>query len=474
MTKSKKLGFWSLTAIVFGMMVGAGIYNIPQNMASQAGLGAVIIAWLITALCILSLSATFKTLSDRRPDLKAGIYQYAQAGFGNYTGFNMAWGYWLSTCIANIAYSVMLNDAFGSFFPSLLNHGMPTFVFGTILIWLMCALIAAGIRTAKAINLLMAILKVVAIGFIIVLLIINLRLSELDTALSFRDICNLGGIGTQVKNTMMITLFCFVGIEGAVMMSARARRPKDVGRAGVTGFALAWLLYVAVSVLSFGVMSQAQLASLDDPSAAYVLREAVGEWAYYFVIASVIISLLGGWLAWNLVCAQCAMEAAEVGIFPHRFLRLNRNGMPIYAAVISAIIMELFLVVVIMSEDAYLEAVSITGMMVLPPYLFSGLYLMKAGFRPALLGNPSRGKLMRFRLAGAACTLSCLWMIWAGGLDLLLKTSLYYLPGIAFYMMARAGRRFYTLRAFRGSFTRLECLQLGVIVVAAVVALLIF
>ena len=79
---SRKLGFGALVAIVFGMMVGSGIYNIPQNMAVSSGLTGVLIAWGVTALCILSLVATFKTLGDRRPDLDAGIYKYAHEGFG--------------------------------------------------------------------------------------------------------------------------------------------------------------------------------------------------------------------------------------------------------------------------------------------------------------------------------------------------------------------------------------------------------
>ena len=93
MKNSSQLGFWGLTGIVFGMMVGAGIYNIPQNMAAGASAGAVLVSWLITAVGMLLLVATFKTLADRRPDLKAGIYQYARAGWGDYAGFNVAWGY---------------------------------------------------------------------------------------------------------------------------------------------------------------------------------------------------------------------------------------------------------------------------------------------------------------------------------------------------------------------------------------------
>ena len=133
--------------------------------------------------------------------------------------------------------------------------------------------------------------------------------------------------------------------------------------------------------------------------------------------------------------------------------------------------MEMFLMVVILSDDLYLSAVNITGMMVLPPYLMCGLYLWKASYRPAELGNPGRVKLARFRAAGVACTLSCGWMIWAGGVDLLLQTTIFYLPGAVFYMMTcNNGRHIMSKQAFLAAFSRGERWQLGLIAAGAVVS----
>ena len=73
---TKKLGLAGLIAIVFGSMIGGGIFNIAQNIANGAGLGATIISWLITGVGILILVYVFKILADARPDLTAGIYQY--------------------------------------------------------------------------------------------------------------------------------------------------------------------------------------------------------------------------------------------------------------------------------------------------------------------------------------------------------------------------------------------------------------
>ncbi len=471
MDSSKQLGFAGLVAIVFGMVVGSGIYNLPQNMAAQAGLGAVVISWVVTAFCMLFLVATFKTLADRRPDMKAGIYEYARAGFGNYLGFNMAWGYWLCACFANIAYAAMLNDSFGAFFPVFLDHGWPTVALGSGLIWVMYFLVVNGIKTAKAVNMVLAVLKVIAISFILVLLVLNVKMGLFSYDFWGR-LSDLGGLDSQINSTVMVTLWCFLGIEGAVMMAARARNPMDVGRAGLTGFFLAWILYVLVSVLCSGVMTQPELASLENPSVAYVLRTVVGDWAYYFVIVSIIVSLIGGWVSWSLICAQVPMEAAEVGIFPKKFLKLNRNAMPGYATFVSSVIMQIFLFFVVMADNIYLAALSISGMMILPPYFFSGLYLWKATLRPEWLRNPSRVRLLRFRVVGVICSINCLWMIYAGGLDLLMLSSWFYLPGFFFYVKVRNRDRRPTPRNVISCFTVAERWQLAAMVACAVMSAL--
>ena len=424
MLSTGKLGFWGLTALVFGLMVGVGIYNLPQNMASVASPGAVFIAWIITAAGILPLVMAFKWLSDRYPQYNAGIYQYAQAGFGNYTGFNIAWGYWLCTAFSNVAYGVMLNDSVGAICPRLMAHSWETVVFGSVLIWVMFGIVSCGIQTAKFINTLLAAIKVIMLIFIITIFAMFFR-CDLFEADIWGSVTSLTDIMGQVKSTMMVTLFCFFGVEGAVMMSARARRSSDVGKAGFAGFFISLILYLAVSLLCFGLLSKARLAELPDPSIAYILRITCGEWAYWFVIGAVIVSLLGGWVAWTLVVAQVPYEAALVGILPKAFRRVNRHGMPTFGLIMSSIVMELFLLMVVMADDVYLAALHITGLMIIPGYFYTGLFL----FRKADTAGT--------RTIAAITTLFCLWMAYAGGLQEMLMTSVFYLLGTGFYIRAR-------------------------------------
>lgn len=437
---SKKLGLGGLVAIVFGSMIGGGIFNISQNMAQSAGLGATLLSWIISGAGVLFLVLNFKVLADVRPDLNAGIYQYAKEGFGNYVGFNVAWGYWLCAAMGNVAFAVMLNDSFGEFFPVLLSHGWQTVAFGSFFIWTMYFVVAHGVKAATALNSIVTVVKFVALILIVLILFIFFKVGALSYDF-WGHVSDLGSLSTQVRSTMLVTLWCFIGVEGAVVMSARARNSRDVGKAGVIGFLLALVLYALISLLSYGIMHQPELAKLDDPSVAYVLRAAVGDWAYTFVVVSVIVSVIGGWIAWTLLCAQVPYTAAQVKILPKSFLRENKQETPVHALLISSIIMQVFMILVASAKSVYDAAIDITGVMILPAYLFCGLYLVKASYTKGELKTADTKKILQYRLIGIASSLFCLWLLYAGSLLLLLVTSVFYLVGICFYVVARRQNR---------------------------------
>lgn len=434
---TKTLGLGGLSAIVFGSMIGGGIFNIAQNLAVGAAQGAVILAWIITAIGMLFLVATFRYLSQLRPDLNAGIYQYAQVGFGNYVGFNVAWGYWLCVAFANVAYAVMLARSFGAFWPPLMGNGWPLVLFGWGIIWLMCLLVSNGIRTAAGINTIMSCVKFASLLLIGVLLVIYFKAGLFLSDFAGAD-SGLGGLWEQVENTMPVTVWTFIGIETSVMMSSRARRASDVGKSAVIGFVCAWVLYLAISILCFGVMNRARMAGLPDPSLAYVLRDIAGEWAYYAVVVSVIISLFGGFVAWTLVCAQTPFGAAEVGILPRKFLHLNSKGMPAFGLCVSSVVMSLLICVVALADNVYMAALWLTSLMVAPSYMLSGMFLLKGSLRSDGYFSYSSGShRLKHLSVGFLCTLFSAWIIYTGGLVPTLITSVFYLAGTGFYYLAR-------------------------------------
>ena len=90
---SGKVSVAALTALGIGSMIGGGIFGLPQQMAGAAAPGPLIIGWLITGAGMLMLAFVYQRLAINRPDIDAGVYGYARAGFGNLVGFSSAWGF---------------------------------------------------------------------------------------------------------------------------------------------------------------------------------------------------------------------------------------------------------------------------------------------------------------------------------------------------------------------------------------------
>ena len=111
----RHIGPFSASMLIAGSMIGSGVFNLPQNMAESSGALAIIIAWTITAIGMLCLAKVFQQLALRRPDINTGRYGYAREGFGDYVGFNTAWGMWISAMAGNAGYMVMFFAGLGGF-----------------------------------------------------------------------------------------------------------------------------------------------------------------------------------------------------------------------------------------------------------------------------------------------------------------------------------------------------------------------
>ncbi len=433
---TKKVGFLGLVAIVVGSMLGGGVFNLPSNMAEGAALGAVLIAWVITGIGMFFLAQTFKTLSDVRPDLSSGIYTYAAEGFGKYVGFNSAWGYWLSAAIGNVSFAVLLMQALGYFFPIFISgNNWQSIVGGSILIWGMNVLVRRGVSGATILNVISTIAKLVPLFIFVIVLLYVFNWDKLSFDIWGHTDGNLGNLPKQIKSTMLVTLWAFIGIEGAVVISGRAKNSKDVGKATFIGFLGAILIYASISIFSFGIMNQSDLAKLPDPSTAYVMKAMVGDWGAVVLNLGVIISILGAWLAWTIMTSEVPSTAAAHGVLPKILGKLNKNESPVIALIITSIIMQVTLLFSAFEKNAFLAIISISGSMILIPYVLSAMFLFKQA-----LGKDVKyftGKLKRKAIIiGAMASIYGLWLIYAAGLKYILLSSILYAIGIFVYKKA--------------------------------------
>jgi arginine:ornithine antiporter / lysine permease len=116
----QKVSTLTLVGIVVGSMVGGGVFTLPRSFGSATGVLGAIIAWIIAGTGMLMLAFVFQSLAVRRPDLDSGVYIYAKTGFGNFAGFNAAFGDWASKVAGNVFFLVFTMTTLGTSFPGFL------------------------------------------------------------------------------------------------------------------------------------------------------------------------------------------------------------------------------------------------------------------------------------------------------------------------------------------------------------------
>ena len=439
------LGLAALTAIVVGSMIGSGIFALPSQMAGSAAPGPLLIGWLITGVGMLMLAFVFQTLASRKPEVDGGVYGYARAGFGNYIGFTSAFGYWLSAWVGNVAYLVLLFSTLGYFFGDAFEGGTTVLAIigASIVLWIVHAMTLRGVQTAAFVNVLVTIAKVVPILTFIAIAAVGFK-AGLFTADSWGrytqiDGAPLGDAMTQVKNMMLVTVWVFIGIEGASVYSQRAARRRDVGRATVLGFAGVLALLLLVNLLSYGLMAQADLAGVPDPSMAGVLENEVGSWGAAFISIGLIISLLGALIAWVMLCAEILRLPALENVMPKALARENAHGAPANALWLTNVCVQVMLLWTLANESTYLNLVLLATSLILLPYLWSAAYQVLLAVRGETYES-GHGRT-RDLIVGVIALGYAVWLVYAGGWQYLLIAALFYLAGTALYLWARRESR---------------------------------
>lgn len=452
----KKLGLSALTALVLSSMLGAGVFSLPQNMAEVASPSALLIGWAITGAGILLLAFAMLLLTRIRPDLDGGIFTYAREGFGELIGFCSAWGYWLCAVIANVSYLVIVFSAL-SFFtdtPELRLFGdgntWQAVLGASVLLWIVHFLVLRGVQTAASINLVATLAKLVPLGLFIALAAIAFSSDTFN--LDFSGVALGVPVWEQVKGTMLITLWVFIGVEGAVVVSTRARHKKDVGRATLLAVLSALSVYLLVTLLSLGVVPRPELAEMRNPSMAGLMVRMMGSWGEIIIAAGLIVSVCGAYLSWTIMAAEVPYLAATHKAFPRIFSRQNDNNAPSASLWLTNISVQVCLVLIWLTNSDYNTLLTIASEMILVPYFLVGAFLLKIATRPL------------HRAVGIGACLYGLWLLYASGPMHLLFSVVLYAPGLLVFLYARRTHTHNTL------LNRREIALMGLLLVAAVPA----
>ncbi|MBC2644419.1 MULTISPECIES: basic amino acid/polyamine antiporter [unclassified Rhodococcus (in: high G+C Gram-positive bacteria)] len=437
-----KLGLTAMTAMVVGSMVGAGVFQLPSRFASETGVYGAAISWAIAGTGMLALAFVFQNLSRRKPNLDNGVYVYAREGFGVYPGFLSAVGFWASACAGNAFYWVLIMTTVSQLVPDLepiLGSGDTWWAFAVsaVAVWGFFFLIRNGVKEAAWINTIVTVAKLVPLLLFLVLVIFFFKSDVFaDNLTGGYDLVGGDSLFQQVQGTMLITVFVFLGIEGASVYSRHAKKRSDVGRATVLGFLSVLALFASISILSYGILPREEIAALQQPSIGGVLESVTGEWGGTLIRVGLIVSVLGAYLAWQLLAADVVYAAAKDKDFPPYFERLNKHGAPESAVLWTSILVTAILFAVQFIGNALDFTLDLTAALALLPFALASAYALKIALThdgyPA--GDPGRTREL---VVAAISTVYTLFLLWAAGYLFLFLSCVLLAPATFLYYSAR-------------------------------------
>ncbi len=475
MKTSSKVGFLGLVAFAVSATLGGGIFSLPASVADRAPAGIALFAWLVCGCGMFCVIRCFMVLAIKKPELKNGVYTYAEAGFGKLFGYLAAFGYWAAGAAAMASYGMLVAWTLSPLVPAFgAGNTWAAFSLCVCIVLAIFLLASRGIKKSAIINAIGTLAKFIplAIFIIAMLCVFNPQIfgsslfggfypalptetlgsavasgSTLSANVSSSSVASTSSPLNELMSVSLLTLWVFVGVESAVVFSRDAVNQKTVARATSTAFFILFALYVSVSLLPFGFMSREAIAELSTPSTGYLLAAVIGPVGLIIVSCGILIAILFGWLVWAQMQAEMPFSLAQYNSFPPVFKKRNANGACIPGLIASSLLtLGFFVSAILFGEDAWHHIVSLTSTIAGPTYLFSSCYLLKLTITQKELWEKGRIGTLVIALLGAVY--GCFILFAAGPVNIVYSLCLLSVSLVLFLWGTKAATGFITLKFY--------------------------
>jgi len=362
-----KIGFWISTSLVVGNMTGSGIFLLPAALAIYGGIS--IFGWLYTVAGSLFLALVFSRLS-RIIKKAGGPYAYAREGFGNFSGFLVAWGYWISIWCGNAAIAVAGVGYLSVFIPVLKENRLLAAAAAISAIWLFTFVNTKSIRKVGFTQLITTILKILPL---ILLGSFGLLFFDKNHFIPFN--LSIKPDFQAVTSTAALTLWAFLGLESATIPSDKVKYPtRTIPRATIAGMLFTALLYISSTVAVMGIISPADLEHSAAPFAD-AAEIAFGKWASIFVATGASIACFGALNGWILLQGQIPLAASRDKLLPGLFKKTSKKGIPVAGLIIASVLASILVGINFTRGlvGMFSFIIMLSTLSCLLPYLFSSL-----------------------------------------------------------------------------------------------------
>ena len=420
---ARKMGLLQATMLVAGNMIGTGLFLLPVNLASVGGIA--IFGWLVATAGAAALGLCFAKLGELDPQ-QGGPYAYARDFLGPYVGFQTNYVYWFGNWIGNIAVAVAAVGYLAELIPSL--AAPPASVIATAaVIWI---LTFANIRGPRVVGLLETWTMSLALIPIIAIAIFGWFWFHPDV---FRSAWNVSGQSNTraVMRAASIALWAYMGVESASVSAGVIENPKrNIPLATLIGLAISAVIYIASSTVIMGIIPNAQLQTSHAPFAE-AARMAVGTPGMVVIAICAVLKSVGSLGGWMLLVGQSAKAAADDGMFPKVFARMNKYGVPGQGLAIVGVLMTVMLVATVSPSIAqqFSRIIDLAVILVVVPYIYASVAVVKVCFDHHV---PARTFTL-YKWIAIAAVLYCLATILGGDPRTVVRAMVALLLSVPFY-----------------------------------------
>lgn len=423
----RSMGLWMATALVVGNMVGSGVFLLPSSLAATAGPMS-ILAWIFTGAGAMLLALVFANLGRAFPRT-GGPYAYARRAFGDFIGFQTAWGYWIAVWAGNAAIAVAFVGYLAVFWPALGDHNLLAALVGIAAIWLLTLANILGAREGGAVQVATTVLKFVPLAIIGIIGLFFIKGGN------YTPFAPHGHSLSLFSTTAALTLWAFIGLESATVPAEEVRDPeKTIPRATMLGTGLTAMLYLLATVAIMGVLPTGELANSTSPFADAAGSIFGGGWGKV-VAAIAMVSSFGALNGWILLQGRVPLAAAEDGLFPKRFANVHgKRRTPVFGLVVSSILVTVLMLMNYTKGlvDQFNFIILLATLTTLVPYAYSAAAQVYLAIK-----EPDQFRGRRFARDSVIALLAFAYSVWAiagSGQEIIAKGFVLLMAGIPVYL----------------------------------------
>lgn len=308
----RRIGFWGGSAIMVGIIIGSGIFQVPPEIAKRMGSPALILGlWFLGGVLSLFGAFAYAELATLFPR-SGGPYVYIHEGLGKPAAFTFGWAFMLlikpfAAGAITLTFATQFDVLFG------LDWNPPAVACAMIV--LLTALNAVTLRGSSAFAIVLTSLKILAL-VAIVALGIGLRKG---TAANFAPVAPPTSFLAAFAPVMYGILWTYDGWADVSAVSGEVENPsRQLPRILLAGTAAIILIYLGVNAVYISLVPLPEMKDVDSV-APLVMDRLLGKASATGVTAIIVISTLGATHAAILTGARITFAQARDGLL-FRFL----------------------------------------------------------------------------------------------------------------------------------------------------------